>query len=94
MTVENRGIGPLSGVSISEDVLLRADGTVTAHGRSALILAPEGCEWAPDDAFGPGASGNQPPDGWDDDFEVPVRYLVSGALSAEAFTPVGPLRPG
>ncbi len=27
MTVENQGIGPLSGVSISDDVLLRADGT-------------------------------------------------------------------
>ena len=74
--------------------LLRADGTVTAHGRSALILPPEGCEWFPEDSFGPGASGNQPPEGWDDDFEVPVRYLVSGALSGGAFTPVGPLRPG
>lgn len=74
--------------------LLRADGTVTARGRSALILAPEGCEWAPDDSFGPGASGNQPPEGWDADFDVPIRYLVSGALSSGAFTPAGPLRPG
>jgi hypothetical protein len=74
--------------------LLRADGTVTARGRSALILPPEGCEWAPDDAFGPRASGNQPPEGWGADFDVPVRYLVSGALSAGAFTPAGPLRSG
>jgi hypothetical protein len=74
--------------------LLRADGTVTARGRSALILAPEGCEWAPEDSFGPGASGNQPPEGWNADFDVPVRHLVSGALSAGAFTPAGPLRSG
>ena len=74
--------------------LLRADGTVTARGRSALILPPEGCEWAPDDAFGPRASGNRPPDDWSADFDVPIRYVVSGALSSGAFTPVGPLRPG
>ena len=74
--------------------LLRADGTVTARGRSALILPPEGCEWAPDDSFGPRASGNRPPEDWSVDFDVPIRYVVSGALSSGAFTPVGPLRPG
>jgi hypothetical protein len=73
---------------------LESDGTVTAFGRSALILAPEGCEWAPGDAFGPGASGNQPPEGWDDDFVVPMRYLVSGMLSGGMITPAGPLRSG
>ena len=74
--------------------VLRADGTVTARGRSALILPPEGCEWAPDDSFGPGASGNRPPEEWGADFHVPIRYVVSGAMSSGAFTPVGPLRPG
>ncbi len=65
---------------------LEADGTVTARGRSALILAPEGCEWFPEDAFGPGASGNQPPEGWDDEFVVPVRYQVSAALAGRVHT--------
>lgn len=74
--------------------VLEADGTVTARGRSALILAPEGCEWAPEDAFGPGASGNRPPEGWDDDFVVPVRYVVSGSLAGDPVIPVAPLRPG
>ena len=65
------------------------------HARTrALILAPEGCEWAPEDAFGPGASGNRPPEGWDDEFVVPIRYLVSGSLSGQGFTPVGPLQSG
>ena len=73
---------------------LRSDGTVTAFGRSALILAPEGCEWAPDDAFGPGASGNRPPEGWDDDFVVPMRHLVVGMLAADAVTRVGLFRSG
>lgn len=74
--------------------VLKADGTVTARGRSALILAPEGCEWAPEDSFGPGASGNRPPEGWDDEFVVAVRYMVAGAMAGDPVTPVGPLRPG
>jgi len=73
---------------------LRSDGTVTAFGRSALILAPEGCEWAPNDAFGPGASGNRPPEGWDDDFSVPMEFLVAGMLTADAVAPVGLIRSG
>jgi hypothetical protein len=73
---------------------LHADGTVTAFGRSALILAPEDCQWAPDEAFGPGAAGNQPPEGWTDPFEIPARYWVSGALADNAFRPAGLLRRG
>jgi hypothetical protein len=73
---------------------LQADGTVTAFGPSALILPPEGCEWAPNDAFGPGASGNRPPDGWDDDFAVPTQFLVAGMLGADGVTPVGLFRSG
>ncbi len=73
---------------------LESDGTVTAFGRSALILAPEGCEWAPNDAFGPGASGNRPPEGWDDDFMVPTQHLVTGMLRANAVMPVGLVRSG
>ncbi|MFW2336474.1 MAG: hypothetical protein ACN4IE_21980, partial [Ilumatobacter sp.] len=73
---------------------LEDDGTVTAFGRSALILAPEGCEWAPGDSFGPGASGNQPPEEWDDDFVVPTRFVVAGALAGDAITPAGLLRSG
>jgi hypothetical protein len=73
---------------------LEANGTVTAYGRSALILAPEGCEWAPDGDFGPGAAGNRPPEGWDDPIDIPTRFLVSGVLDADRVTPVGLLRPG
>jgi hypothetical protein len=73
---------------------LHADGTVTAYGNSALILAPGGCQWAPDEAFGPGAAGNRPPDGWDDTFEISGRYWVAGTLAGDDFVPAGLLRRG
>ncbi|MEJ7799206.1 MAG: hypothetical protein WKF60_01725 [Ilumatobacter sp.] len=73
---------------------LHADGTVTAFGKSALIAAPQGCEWAPDDAFGPGASGNRPPLEWSVPIEISARYWVSGLASDSGFTPVGLLRQG
>jgi hypothetical protein len=73
---------------------MRSDGTVTAFGRSALVLAPEGCEWAPEDAFGPGASGNQPPEEWYDEFAVPLHHLIAGMLATDDVRPVGPLRSG
>ena len=73
---------------------LHADGTVTAFGKSALIAAPQGCEWAPEDAFGPGASGNQPELAWWVPAEIPARYWVSGSMPAGGLTPFGLLPRG
>jgi hypothetical protein len=71
---------------------LHSDGTVTAYGKSALIVAPEDCQWAPEEPFGPGASGNRPPDGWTDPFEIPSRYWVAGTFAGSQFVPAGLLR--
>jgi hypothetical protein len=54
------------------------DGTVTAYGGSALVLPPGGCEWTPDEAFGPGARGNPAPEEWYEPFTIPARFWVSG----------------
>ncbi len=61
---------------------LHPDGTITAYGRSALILAPEDCVWAPTDPFGPGAAGNRAPDGWDEPFDISAKHWVAGVLAS------------
>ena len=73
---------------------LRSDGTVTAHGRSALILAPEDCVWAPVEPFGPGASGGRPLDGWGLPFKIPAEYWVTGMFTSGDVSPSAPLRRG
>jgi hypothetical protein len=74
--------------------VLHDDGTVTAFGRSALILPPEDCVWAPVEAFGPGASGSKPGDGWDDPITLPPQFWVSGLLAGDGVLPAGLLRRG
>src|SRR5690606_9931632 len=54
-----------------------ADGTVQAYGASALILHPLGCQWAPTEAFGPGAAGAAAPEGFDEPIDLPARYWVT-----------------
>ncbi len=73
---------------------LRADGTVTAHGRSALILAPEDCLWAPVDPFGPGAAGSVPPDDSALPFQISARQWVAAATDPSDLSPVALLRRG
>jgi len=72
---------------------LHRDGTVTAHGRSALIVAPEDCAWAPVAPHGPGASGSRPPEGWGAPFAIPARFWVTSGLAGE-HSPAAPLRRG
>lgn len=67
---------------------IHPSGSITAVGKAALIVAPEDCEWAPDIPFGPGASGNQPPEGWDDPFDIPAKAWVAGAQAADPAQPV------
>jgi hypothetical protein len=71
-----------------------ADGTVQAYAGSALILHPLGCEWAPSQAFGPGAAGNQPPLAFAVPVELSARFWVSGASSTSAAWSAGDFRPG
>jgi hypothetical protein len=71
---------------------LHADGTVTAVGRSALIVPAVDCMWAPQEPFGPGASGNRPPDGWGDRFTIRAQHWVNGVLAADTDPLVAPVR--
>lgn len=67
---------------------IHATGSVTAFGKSALIVAPEDCEWAPEERFGPGARGTQPPEAWNEPFDIPAKAWVAGAQAAEPTQPV------
>jgi hypothetical protein len=71
---------------------LHRDGTITAYGRSALVLAPEDCLWAPVEAFGPGASGNRAPDEWDDPLTIAPKHWVAGVVGGTDFAPAALLR--
>ncbi len=57
---------------------LHDDGTVTAIGRSALILPPEDCVWAPAEPYGPDAAGEDADEGWDDPIEIAPEHWVTG----------------
>ena len=50
--------------------------------------------WAPVEAFGPGASGTQPPDDWGAPFKIPAEHWVAGMLGDGAFGPAALLRRG
>jgi hypothetical protein len=71
---------------------IHADGTVTAVGRAALIVPPVDCVWAPQEPFGPGASGNRPPDDWGGRFAIAAQYWVSGVLTADVDPVAAPVR--
>ena len=68
------------------------DGTVTANGKTALIMPPQGCQWAPERPFGPGAAGALPTT-WKTPVEVAARHWVAGAVEA-ADRPIAPLVAG
>lgn len=63
---------------------IAADGTVQAYGKSALILHPLGCEWAPTVAFGFGASGGEPLPGFFEPIQLAARYWVKGTATTLA----------
>jgi murein DD-endopeptidase MepM/ murein hydrolase activator NlpD len=65
------------------------DGTVTANGKTALIMPPQGCQWAPDKPYGPGAAGGLPTT-WKTPVEVPVRFRV-GATVSTLDSPIAPV---
>jgi hypothetical protein len=72
--------------------VIHANGTVTAKGKSTLIVPPEGCVWAPTDSFGPGAKGNNPEMIWGVPIEVPARFWVNVSVSNQQVpTPIGVL---
>jgi hypothetical protein len=68
------------------------DGRVSAYGKSALILPPEGCVWEPDEPFGAGAAGNHPPETWGEPVAIKAQFWVNSATADETFTPPAPLR--
>ncbi len=69
---------------------LESNGTVTATGRSTLILPPEDCVWAPTVRFGPGAAGEEPDAPWGEPFEIGAAAWVTAALAQSDLAPVGP----
>jgi hypothetical protein len=68
------------------------DGTVTAAGKTALIMPPQGCQWSPEKPFGPGGAGSLPTT-WTTPVEVAARYWVSGSVDASDL-PVTPFVTG
>jgi hypothetical protein len=61
---------------------IKADGTVTAAGKMALIVPPEGCVWQPTQTFGPAAAGGKPGLGWMMPVTVSPRFWVADSGSA------------
>ena len=70
---------------------IHENGTVTATNRSALILPPEDCVWAPNVPYGPGAAGSQPPQFWGLPFDIETRYWVADARARTTLAPRTPL---
>ena len=73
---------------------IHGDGTVTAKGKSALILPPTDCAWTPPEPFGAGARGAKTPLAWLNPIDVAPVYWVTGAGVADLFTLSSPLRRG
>jgi hypothetical protein len=63
---------------LSGNWTIHGDGTLTATGKSAQIIPPEGCTWSPSDTFGFGAKGGTPTLQWGVPIEVPAQFWVQG----------------
>ena len=57
---------------------VHGDGTLTATGKSAQIVPPEGCTWSPTETFGFAAKGGTPKLDWGVPIEVPAQFWVKG----------------
>ena len=90
VSASERGTANVSAI-VNGGWTLHANGTITAHGRSALIVAPEDCVWAPVEPHGPGALGSWPATGWGLPFKIPAEFWVAGS-GADGFTPTALLR--
>jgi murein DD-endopeptidase MepM/ murein hydrolase activator NlpD len=71
-----------------------ADGSVTAYGRSALILAPQDCSWAPVVPHGFGARGADAPLDWFFPIELDAALWVNSAMAEASLSPTLLLRRG
>ena len=69
---------------------IHADGRITAYGRSALIVPPEDCVWAPAERFGPGEAGNRPPTLWGLPFGISAELWATDALDRGALDAITP----
>jgi hypothetical protein len=72
---------------LSGNWTIHPNGTLTATGKSAQIIPPEGCTWSPTETFGFGAKGGNPELKWGVPIEVPARYWVTTAASQLEATP-------
>jgi len=61
---------------LSGNWIVHADGTLTATGKSAQVIPPEGCTWSPSETFGFGAKGGTPPLAWGGPIAVPAQFWV------------------
>ena len=71
-----------------------ADGSVTAFGRSALILAPQDCSWAPVDPHGYGGRGEPAPLEWFYPIELDAALWVNSVMAEASLSPTLLLRRG
>ena len=63
---------------LSGNWTVHADGTLTATGKSAQIVPPEGCTWSPSETFGFGAKGGIPTLEWGGPIDVPAEFWIRG----------------
>jgi hypothetical protein len=63
---------------LSGNWTVHGDGTLTATGKSAQIVPPEGCTWSPTETFGFAAKGGTPKLDWGVPIEVPAQFWVKG----------------
>jgi hypothetical protein len=74
---------------------ISASGQVSAIGRASLVHPTEGCEWAPPEAYGPGAAGNTVlPVGFVDEVVVSTEVWIDAILDSAGLTLAGLSRPG
>jgi hypothetical protein len=74
---------------------ISSSGQVSAIGRAALVHPSEACEWAPPEAYGPGAAGNTVlPIGFVDEVVVPSEVWIDAILDSAELTLAGLSRPG
>lgn len=70
-------------------------GEVHAIGEAALIHPTAACQWAPDEAYGPGARGSADvPEGFHDEVVLPVGLWLTALKDGGEVRPGAPLRRG